>query len=291
MADDPHENIVNLIQTNPRFAAELLGIADRRDYGDLSITGAERSTNALGSKATTERRADAVTALTLEFSEVDRLVVITEVQNKWSEDKNRRLLGYVARAFEDHAECEVELLMVCGSDQVARKFREGVRINRRWWLTPLTVSPSDLRPITDPNDPGATPERVMLGLMLNPDPEDPEPAIDTVDQVLGTIETGAAKDCVNMLYAVVNRDVLKLLEDRMKTQTRPYHSAWTDELRAEERLHVFREVLIEICDARGLDLTPEQRSTVAECTDLERLHQWRVSAFRASHAEEIFESS
>ncbi|WP_199038303.1 hypothetical protein [Glycomyces salinus] len=298
MADDWHENIVNLIQDQPRFAAELLRAADGEDYGDIAVSNAERSANALGSKATTERRADAVSALTLEFSEVDRLLVITEVQGKWSEEKNRRLLGYVSRAFEDNPDSEVELLMICRTDALARKFKQGIRVNRRWQLAPLTLSPGDLLPYRDPDDPGATPESAVLRVLLNPSPDDPESVIRTVDDLLGTIEPEVAIDYINMIADCLDENARVILESLMRTKPRPYryHSEWTDQLRREGRqegrqegrLQEAREALVDVCIARSIVLGEAERALIEQCGDLDRLREWRSRARSAKHLADIF---
>ncbi|MCH7230414.1 hypothetical protein L0U85_06025 [Glycomyces sp. L485] len=295
MAEDWHENIVNLFQERPHFTVELLKAADEGCYGDIAVTSAERSTNAVGSKATTERRADAVTALTLDFGEVKKLVVITEIQSQWSDDKQRRLLGYVARSFEDH-ECEVELLMICRTDSLARKFREGIRVNRRWLLAPLTIGPADMPPYTDPDHPEATVEGAVLRLMLNRNLEDPEPAIRTVDRFLGSMESGTATDYADMLLNCLDDKAREILEELMKTESRPYHSEWSDKLRregAEEgreegRVEMSRRHLIKLCTGRSIALSDVERDRIEQCGDVDQLDRWFDRALTAGSADEVF---
>jgi hypothetical protein len=296
MAGDWHESIVNLIQERPAFAFELLKLADDEDYGEDVIDGAERSTNAVGSKSTTERRADAVTKLHLLHREFANLVLICEVQSTWSDDKYRRLLGYVARAFEDHPESDVDLLIVCRTDALAKRYQHGVRINRRFRFVPLTLGPRDLRPFTDPGQPGASADAAVLRLLFHPEPDEPDLVINTVDELLGTIGEGQAADYVHMLLDLTGEQCRQLLEELMQTARRTYHSEFTERFRREgleqglEQGHLesARAFLLEIFEMRGLALDEALRERIASCQDLDRLNEWRQRAKIAANAAEVF---
>ena len=50
------------------------------------------------------------------------------------------------------------------------------------------------------------------------------------------------------------------------------------------------EVVLKIIDARGIDMTAEQREQVSSCTDIAQLDEWLDSALAAATAADIFKS-
>jgi hypothetical protein len=50
------------------------------------------------------------------------------------------------------------------------------------------------------------------------------------------------------------------------------------------------EDVLKIIDARGIDVTTQQRDQVSSCTDIAQLYEWFDSALAAGTAADIFKS-
>lgn len=150
MAGDWHESIAKLISDNPDLAWELYEIGRDRalpvctDAWHLADAGGrgrpvvsevcpqvDTRAESLGAPIFKKREADRV--VRLQFEDESELMVICEVQSEWKQDKYRRLPGYVARVFDDHAD-PVELVLVC-KEEFRVVMEEAVReADPEWWV-------------------------------------------------------------------------------------------------------------------------------------------------------------
>ncbi len=281
-----HEVIVKLVQDQPAIAADLLLLADtrRRQAGCVS---AETRSCSVGSPGPVERRADCVVKLSLDDGS-ERIVVV-EVQNEWKKEKYYRLPGYMTRVFEDYR-LPVEMLVVCGSDALARRFRGGIELGPGNRITVRPLGPSDLPTPTELTD-EVEPVVVLLAAALGAQtpPDDPELFVSTVDRALGRVETQRAVDYTMYLLELFAKEIGTLLETLMQTKSRPYHSAYSDRLREEglERgleeglekglekgLEEMRHVLFDLLEKKSQGADAEQRQAIEGCRDLHRLRLW-----------------
>jgi hypothetical protein len=80
-----------------------------------------------------------------------------------------------------------------------------------------------------------------------------------------------------------------MLEELMRTQTRPYHSEYSDRLRAEGALTVSRRILVGMLEATQTGLTAEQRQRIEAATDVEQIETWITKFIASGSAAELFE--
>lgn len=282
MPGEFHEILVKLIQDRPVSVAWLLG---RAGIGQESpCVGATDRSSAVGSPGLSERRADGV--VQLDFEDRSKMIVICEVQNDWSDDKYFRLPGYMSRAFEDH-KAPVSILMVCRTDYLAKRFKQGIEMGPGSTVAVATVGPAQLPDLgSDDHPPNA--ETAVLSAVLRKQPKAvPEPLfISTLDRWLGTIEDpGRAADYAMYLLTTLAKEPATLLEALMKTGSRPYHSEFTDQLREEGRekgreegreegaVAQTRAILLKILQADG-PVSDERRAEIETCSDLAQLDAW-----------------
>jgi hypothetical protein len=292
MPGDPHEIIIKAIQDDPKTAAWLLDLTDRGHRLE-TCSDAETRSNSLGSPGLTERRADVV--ICLSFPDEPDRIVICEVQNKWKNEKYYRLPGYIARAFEDYR-TPVELILVCSTDALAARYAKGIEIGPDNIVRVHAVGPAGVADSTKPI-PNAAAAVIAAVLRAAPPADEIESYVSTLDHWLGTIEPGLAADYMMCLVPNIAAEVAALLEELMQTKSRPYHSAYSDRLRAEGReegreegaVREARRFLVELIEATQGGITPEQRGRIEACDGLHQLHAWMTKFITTRSANGLFD--
>jgi hypothetical protein len=275
MPGEFHEILVKLIQDEPESVPWMLGLAG--GPRGARCVSAETRSGSVGSPGPTERRADRV--VRLRFADESELVVICEVQNEWSDDKYFRLPGYMARAFEDHR-VPVALLMVCRSDKLARKFRRGIELGPDSSVAVLTAGPSDFPELGSDDRPPSAAAAVACAVLRKQPKDIPNPLfVSTLDQWLGTIEPGRAADYAKYLLTTLAKEPATLLEALMRTESRLYHSEYTEKLLDTGALKHARATLLMMLEAEG-PVSAERREAIEACTDLPQLDAWIAERFK-----------
>lgn len=279
MPGDPHELIVKAIEDEPLTAAWLMDLVDMDRRVEV-CTGAETRSNSFGSPGRTERRADVVVKLS--FPEEDDRIIIIEVQNDWKNEKYYRLPGYMARAFEDH-KLPVELVLICPTDVLAAKYWKGIYLGPENTVSVRSLGPSDFPEMVNSSRLPTAAAAVVTAVVAEPPRgRKAELFISTLDRRLGTIEPGRAADYIMHLLTVLEDEPAHLLEDLMRTKTRPYHSEYSDRLRSEGReegreegaVLQSRRILIGMLEATQAGVTDAQRRRIESATDREELEAW-----------------
>jgi len=294
MPGEAHELVVQVLQDEPLTAAWLMDLADK-DRRFAVCTGAQTRSTSVGSLGRTERRADVMVSLS--FPNEDDRIVIVEVQNEWKDEKHFRLPGYMTRAFEDHR-LPIELVLVCPDDTVARKYRKGIRIGPDNTITVHAIGPSEFPKATDAELLPTTAAAVVTAVFgKSPKGRKAELFISTLDRRLGTIEPGRAADYIKNLLTILEDEPARMLEELMRTQTRPYHSEYSDRLRAEGievgveqgRLVEARQILVDLLESTQTGITAEQRQRIEASTDRQELHTWLTKFIASGSVAELFE--
>lgn len=298
MPGDAHELIVQAIQDEPLTAAWLMDLADK-DRRVSVCTGAQTRSTSVGSMGRTERRADVV--VTLSFPNESDRIVIVEVQNEWKDEKHYRLPGYMTRAFEDHR-LPIELVLVCPDDTVARKYRKGIQLGPDNTIRVHSVGMSDFPDDADADLLPTAAAAVVTAVYGNaPNGRRAELFISTLDRRLGTIEPGRAADYIKHLLTILEDEPARMLEELMRTQTRPYHSEYSDRLRFEGRekgreegreegaLLQTRRILVSMLEATQTGITAEQHRRIEASTDRQELEAWITKFIASGSAAGLFE--
>jgi hypothetical protein len=302
MPGEAHELIVQAVQDEPLTAAWLMDLADK-DRRVAVCTGAQTRSTSVGSLGRTERRADAVVSLS--FPNEDDRIVIVEVQNEWKNEKHFRLPGYMTRAFEDHR-LPIELVLVCPDDTVARNYRKGIQLGPDNTIMVHAVGMSDFPEAGDAELLPTTAAAIVTAVFGKaPNGRQAELFISTLDRRLGTIEPGRAADYITNLLTILEDEPARMLEELMRTQTRPYHSEYSDRLRAEGieqgieqgievgveqgKVQQARRALVLVLEGTPAGLTNDERQRIERCADLELLDSWLVKASQQRSGEGLFE--
>ncbi|GAB3220419.1 hypothetical protein GCM10027447_04800 [Glycomyces halotolerans] len=288
MPGELHEILVKLVQDQPEVVAELSDLLSR-EPSPVRCTAAETRSCSVGSSAPVERRADLV--VKTDYADGSERITIVEVQNEWSREKYYRLPGYMTRAFEDY-QLPVELLLIGGTDAVARRFGRGIELGPANTIAIRAIRPSDF-PDPAAIDPGTEPALTLIAAAFRgrKPPPDVELFISNVDRALGKIEPKErAVDYTTYLLALFAKEPKNMLETLMQTESRPYHSAFSDRLRGEGReqgreegrqegreegsVLASRRHLLKLLERLSGGVTAEQRRRIEACDDLEQLEAW-----------------
>jgi hypothetical protein len=78
------------------------------------------------------------------------------------------------------------------------------------------------------------------------------------------------------------------VEEIVATETWPVYSPFAKEHFGRGEAAGEANAIFLVLEARGLELTPEQRECINECTDLDQLKEWVTRAATVSDASELF---
>lgn len=273
----------------PVFAAELLA-------GPLGLTVPEFSRASLSSAdltdvGPTEYRADAVVILDGE-DQKPVLAVVVEVQLESKARKRRSWMAYVGTL---HARlgCAVYLLVVC-ADQVVADWCSRPVLAGSIALTPFALGPRQVPVLTDPEQARQSPQMAVLSAMANGGAPDPVPVFEALLAALSALDDqDRAALYTDMVFAVLPAAARERLEELM-TLTKPYsyQSEFArryfsqGEARGEARGEA--KALLAILDARGVELSNEDRGRITACTDLTQLETWVRKAATATKIQDLY---
>ncbi|NRQ34186.1 hypothetical protein HII36_20365 [Nonomuraea sp. NN258] len=281
-----------MISQRPAFAMELLSWALNRriehDYLDIREESAD-----LTDRLPTEYRADAVTSGRTRFGR-RRRYLITEVQSEYKVEKVWAWMGYTGTLMAKHKSV-VHLLVYCLDQPTARKYREQELIPQGSSLTlhPIVICPQDLPVLRESADVQRYPEFATLRAAAPPHDFDTAAAV--AMSLLG-FEDRRGHTYYDYLRMKLPENLRKRLEDLMiETQprisdrfTQSLENAAEAKGRAEGEAEGEAKALRAVLEARGLEITDEQRQAIENCRDTEQLLTWTTRAATAATAEEIF---
>ncbi|WP_199036982.1 hypothetical protein [Glycomyces salinus] len=249
----------------------------------------------------------------LVFPDKTERVIVWEVQSEWTKAKYFRLPGYVARIFEDYR-CQVELLMICKTDALAERYREGIRLGDHSVVMPSAIGPGDLLPITEPESRGQSAHRSVATLLMQGKPND-EFETTKVAAVLAdgfaTIDPEQAGDYAYILTRVIGEE----FEVTMEATKKGTDPEWWDryvakmagegrqkaldegldrgmrtgfQLGREDGLEKGRNALLRALNSLGIEVGSEARQRIETCSDLESLLSWMERAHSVRSVDELF---
>jgi hypothetical protein len=282
-----HEILIEMFRDRPTLAAELL-------RGPLHVTvpdfdEARLSASELTDVAPTEYRADAVVTLADEGSTV--LAIVIEVQLRIDARKRRSWPAYVATL---HARlgCPVVLFVVCPVQVVADWCAAAIVIGPPGSvLTPVALGPDQVPVITDPDTARQLPELAVLSALAHGARPDPTPIFDALLSALDVVDLDHANLYTDLILAVLPAAARECLEEFMTTTTHRYQSDFARRYfsagEARGKALGEAEAVLTILDARGIEVPDQIRTTIANCTDLDRLDRWIRRAATAHKIEDL----
>lgn len=222
-----HEAILEVARFDPAYTLELLRIAGVR-YDPKELNDARTDSENANRRFPRERRIDLIARLVLENGP---LIVPIEAHrrnnqkpSKLVEKARPKWAADVAVLYEDY-HCPVIMLVISDCDEVAAEARQPIRVGPGSVVLPVSFGPGQVRVITDPDVPEATPGAAMLSAIFHGNGPDRETVLATLDQVLARIDEEEAARRIGVVSTVLDEESAQVLEAIMATTKFRYHSA------------------------------------------------------------------
>jgi hypothetical protein len=300
MASMLHDGLLLLFRNRPELAPELL-----RDALGLTLpawTEARVESAELTEVVPTEYRADLVVLL-LDGKPIFAIVV--EVQLSRDEDKRKTWPLYLT-SLRSRVSCPTALLVVTPDPAVARWCAQPIELGHPGFiLRPLVMGPDSIPVVLDEQAVRNDPELAVLSAMAHGHEEVGASIAQTVMAALRDLDTERVRLYVDLAMSSLGEAARNALEALMQRGTYEYQSEFARKYVAqgrEEGLQQGREegrqagryegeqaALLEVLDARGLQVDAETRQRIMACEDLSQLKRWLRKAVSVESVSALFE--
>jgi hypothetical protein len=234
---------------------------------------------------------------------------IVEAQQTKNEAKRQQLPRYAA-AFWLLIRCPVDVLVVCPHQVTADWYAQPIPTTLPGYtLHPRAVGPAQIRPMTDPEKVAANPGLGALSVALHGRRAAVAEAF-MAGLALLPPEKGPAY--YENAYSMSAAAIRHLLEDLVSTTAWPVYSPFAREHFgrgkaegiaegkaegiaegkaegiAEGKAEGEAEAILLVLEARGLEITAQDRARIADCTDLAQLKTWVTRAATVPSTSDLF---
>jgi hypothetical protein len=214
-----YDVLVPLIEEEPLTAGWMLGLAGGRYTGPP-----------IAAAATVSRPAwprwpdphDADLEVRLAFADGSERVVVCKVVSEWSEQMHCSLPAIVGFAFEQHR-LPVSALLVCRTDTLAGKFREGVEVGPGSITAVTAVGPGDFPDLVTGAGPSDAVKAVASAAVRAPQDGSEERFAAMLDRRLAEFEPDRAATYARGLLKLLAGRPARLLGRIIETGTEAYH--------------------------------------------------------------------
>jgi hypothetical protein len=249
----------------------------------------------------TEYRADLVVLL---WEGRPVFAIVVEVQLSRDEDKRKTWPLYLS-SLRSRVDCPTALLVVAPDAAVARWCARPIELGHPGFvLRPLVVGPDAIPVLTDVREARREPELAVLSAMAHGQGEVGQAIAQAVMGAVVGLEGERVRLYVDLVVSSLNEAARHALEELMRSGTYEYQSEFArryvaqgrEEGREEGRQEGLQEglqkgekvALLEVLDARGLEVDVEARQKILECTRPAQLKRWLRRAVTVRSVQELF---
>lgn len=283
-----HETLVEMFRDRPALAAEVL--AGPLGVAVPAFERAILSSSELTDVVPTEYRADAVVTLTVDDAPV--LAVVVEAQLRVNARKRQTWPAYVATL---HARlgCPVALLVVCPDPVVATWCAAPIVVSDPGLvLTPVVLGPADVPVVTDVAVARQSPELAVLSAMAHGAGPRQTLVFQALLAALDSVDHDHANLYADVVLAGLPAAARDCLEAVMTTTSHPFDSDFArryyDRGQAEGKAEGKALAVLEILEARAIEVPNDIRQDITGCTDLDQLDTWIRRAVTANKVHDLF---
>ncbi|HEX5746703.1 MAG TPA: hypothetical protein VFZ09_10680 [Archangium sp.] len=280
-----HEALLELFRNRPVLAAELLRDAlgiELPAYAEARAESAE-----LTEAVPTEYRADLVVQL---WGDTPRLAIVVEVQLSPDEEKRYTWPVYLTH-MRAKLRCPTVLLVVAPDAGVARWCGQPLETGHRGFvLKPYLAGPESIPVITRPEQARQAVELMVLSAMAHGQGEQGAAIAETVLPGLAGIDEERARFYFDLVMWSLNDAARTALEALMSSGTYEYQSEFARRYFTQGRQEGKADALLEVLDARGLQVDEQSRQRITACTELAQLERWLRKAVSVQSVQELFAS-
>ena len=302
MVSMKHEGLVQLFRNRPLLAPELLKVLEVKlpSFTEARVESAE-----FNQVVPTEYRADMVVLL---LDDKPVFAIVVEVQLGKAEEKRWSWPEYLT-ALRKRMQCPVALLVVAPDPAIAQWCARPIETGHPGFvLKPLVMGPAAVPAITDKEVARRDPELAVLSAMAHGQADvgqlvalaalaavndlDPERARLYWDLVLSYL-SGAVRQALEKLmekgkYEYQSDFARKYFAQGREEGREEGHEEGLQEGQVRGRQEGEAEALLEVLDARGLDVDAQARQRILSCPDLAVLKSWLRKAVGVQTVEELF---
>jgi hypothetical protein len=284
-----HEGLLELFRHRPTLAAELLHDAlglQLPSYSEARLESAE-----LTEVLPTQYRADMVVLLKGENTSLFAIVV--EVQLSADPDKRLTWPLYLA-SLRAREKCPTALLVVTPDAGVARWCAQPIELGHPGFvLHPLVVGPHAIPRVTEARVAREDLELAVLSALAHGRGAAGQEVTRAVLEALVGLEGERFSLYFDLVVSSLNDAARSALEALMRSGTYEYQSEFARKYLAQGRQEGRQEgevaALLEVLDARGLQVDAQARQRIASCTDMAQLRLWLRRAVAVQSVQELFE--
>lgn len=290
MPSHEHDGLLRLVELRPELAAELLALA--------GITPPPHERAALSTAQLTdldpaELRADAVVVLSHGEPSVPVLGIVVETQLGRDPDK-RWVWPLYAISLRRRLKCAACVLVLAPASGVAAFAAAPIQLGPCGSIfRAVVVGPDRIPVVTDETEATRAPEIALLSVFAHGEGPHAERIARAALAAAAHLPDDRALLYSDLVFLAVGEATRLALEELMSNGPYVYQSEFAKKHRSEGRVEGRAEgraaSLLELLDARGLALSPEDRSRVLACNDETTLSTWLRRAATASSRDQIFE--
>jgi hypothetical protein len=282
-----HDSAIALFTEEPKLAVDLVAAVtrERQPWGDLPARVEAPNFN---DRPSTDFEADAVITVGPARDPVRGIIV--EIQRQWVDTKPLQFARYAA-ALWNFLRCSVDVLVICPEDNLAARYARPVPTKLRGYTHyPITVSPSDVPMITDPEDAASRPAMAALSVAFHGEVGG---VCEAFTVALGHLPPGDAAKYHEHAYNMSPFLVRKFLETLMASTAWPVYSPFAQEHfgkgKEAGRTEGEADAVLRVLEARKLDVTPSERERITDCGDIAQLQAWVTRAVTIERTSDLFE--
>ncbi|MGH3280087.1 MAG: hypothetical protein ACRDNW_13250 [Trebonia sp.] len=288
-----HDSVTAIFTENPQIAVELAAHLTGTPLPAGTPTHVEKPT--FNDRPSTDFYADAVVVVGPRLDPIRAIII--EAQKRTFKDKPLQWARYAAQLWT-FLRCPVDVLVICPDGKSAFYYARPVPTSLPGYThQPIILLPQDIPAITDPDDAAANPAMAALCVAYHGgEPGVPEAVSDGFDK----LPSDQAVHYHEYAYNLAPLAVQRILEQLMNSDTWPVYSPFAKEHfgrgrkegrkegRTEGRTESKAEDIIDILEARGLDVSEAERERIIGCADLRRLKKWVKRSVTVDKTSDLF---
>lgn len=288
-----HDSVTAIFTENPEFAVELVTSLNGTPLP--AGTPAHAESPVFNDRPSTDFAPDAVIVVGPAQDPVRGIII--EAQKRTFADKPPQWARYAAQLWT-FLKCPVDVLVICPDSKSAIYYARPFSTTLPGYTHyPIVLLPTKVPVITDPDDAAARPVMAALSVAYHgANPGVPEAVTDGLRKLPPDRAIKYHEYAYNMAPLAVQRILGKL----MNANTWPVYSPFAKEHfgrgkaegkkegKKEGKAEGKAEDIIDVLEARGLDVSEDDRARIASCTDLRQLKTWVKRAATVEKAGELF---
>lgn len=217
--------------------------------------------------------------------------IILEAQRAAVEGKRQVFAKYAAQLWALLG-CPVDVVVICQDEKTAAFYERPFRTSLPGYIhTPRPLHPASVPAITDPGQMAADPGRAVLSVAFHGDKPGVAEAFLNGMRMLHDQGTLYNEIGIGLATLPARRRMEELMATKWLVNSdfaKKHYGEGKTEGKTEGQAAGEADAIRLVLQARGIPVSPEQRSRIDSCTDIEQLRTWVTRAVTISDASQLF---